>query len=81
MPAFRRFVRNMTGLEAKGAAVDPDEVCHAAVSQVLSSYISAMVVMLSLTDVHTKHPAKKPLSLHISIRYIKLPFLGEHWHS
>ncbi len=26
MPAFRRFVRNMTGLEAKGAAVDPDEV-------------------------------------------------------
>ncbi|CAL5225668.1 g8531 [Coccomyxa viridis] len=25
MPAFRRFVRNMTGLEAKGAAVDPDE--------------------------------------------------------
>ncbi len=28
MPAFRRFVRNMTGLEAKGAAVDPDEVRH-----------------------------------------------------
>ena len=26
MPAFNRFVRNMTGLEAKGAAVDPDEV-------------------------------------------------------
>ena len=26
MPAFRRFVRNMTGLDAKGAAVDPDEV-------------------------------------------------------
>lgn len=29
MPAFRRFVRNMTGLEAKGAAVDPDEVRQA----------------------------------------------------
>ncbi len=28
MPALRRFVRNMTGLEAKGAAVDPDEVCQ-----------------------------------------------------
>ena len=26
MPAFKRFVRNMTGLETKGAAVDPDEV-------------------------------------------------------
>ena len=26
MPAFKRFVRNMTGLEAKGATVDPDEV-------------------------------------------------------
>ena len=26
MPAFLRFVRNMTGLEAKGVAVDPDEV-------------------------------------------------------
>ena len=26
MPAFKRFVRNMTGLEAKGAVVDPDEV-------------------------------------------------------
>ena len=26
MPAFKRFVRNMTGLEAKGTAIDPDEV-------------------------------------------------------
>jgi len=26
MPAFRRFVRNMTGLEPAGANVDPDLV-------------------------------------------------------
>lgn len=26
MPAFRRFVRNMTGLEAREGAIDPDEV-------------------------------------------------------
>lgn len=27
MPAVRRFVRNMTGLEPRGFTVDPDEVC------------------------------------------------------
>lgn len=26
MPAFQRFVTNMTGLQPKGFAVDPDEV-------------------------------------------------------
>ena len=26
MPAFRRFVRNMTGLEPAGEGVDPDQV-------------------------------------------------------
>ncbi len=27
MPAFQRFVKNMTGLQPKGFTVDPDEVC------------------------------------------------------
>ena len=26
MPAFQRFVRNMTGLEPRGFTIDPDEV-------------------------------------------------------
>ena len=39
MPAFQRFVKNMTGLEPKGFTVDPDEVGgHSTVSMLLGPW-------------------------------------------
>ena len=44
MPAFKRFVRNMTGLEAKGATVDPDEVLLPAVMAKRLKYFTSYAV-------------------------------------
>ena len=60
MPAFRRFVRNMTGLEAREGAIDPDEVrsassnlaCHLMHCQCMALTPALQVMLIRPVPAH-----------------------------